>query len=173
MSREEHAREGAQVALPDDEILDVAVVRPRGSTAASVLGAAVGAVGGSVGGGNNPAAWGVVGGLVGERVNAANQGSYPSLVLALSPERLHVLGRAKTGLVGGWKQLHPVAHIDRSNLDVTTRRHGTVLIIGLTDTTTGNTLEVEAQNVGGLGLKDLLGAAPDGAQAGDASEETT
>jgi hypothetical protein len=28
MSREEHAREGAQVAVPDDEIVDVAVVMP-------------------------------------------------------------------------------------------------------------------------------------------------
>lgn len=51
----------------------------------------------------------------------------------------------------------PVAHIDRSNLSVSKKRHGTVLIIGLTDTTTGKVLEVEAQNVGGLGLKDLIG----------------
>ncbi|WP_282837734.1 hypothetical protein [Microbacterium flavum] len=88
---------------------------------------------------------------------AASRGSFPSLVLALTPARLHVLGRKSTGLVGGWKNLEPVAHIDRSNLSVSKKRHGTVLIIGLTDTTTGKVLEVEAQNVGGLGLKDLIG----------------
>ncbi|TQJ30636.1 hypothetical protein [Microbacterium sp. SLBN-146] len=153
MSREEHAREGAQAAIPDDEIVDVAVVMPRGSTFAGVLGAAAGVAGG----GSNTMAWGVAGGMIGERVNAASKGSYPSLVLALSPARLYVLGRRSTGLVGGWKNLHPVAHIERANLEVTKRRRGTVQVIGLTDTTTGTTLEVEAQAVGGLGLKDLLG----------------
>lgn len=154
MSREEHAREGAQAVIPDEEVLDVAVVMPRGSTFSGVLGAAAGVAGG---GGSNTMAWGVAGGMIGERVNAAAKGSYPSLVLALTPERLHVLGRKSTGLVGGWKDLHPVAHIERTNLDVAKRRRGTVLVIGLTDTTTGTTLEVEAQNIGGLGLKDLLG----------------
>ncbi len=153
MSREEHAREGAQAVIPDDEVLDVAVVMPRGSTFAGVLGAAAGVAGG----GSNTMAWGVAGGMIGERVNAASKGSYPSLVLALSPERLYVLGRKSTGLVGGWKNLHPVAHIERKDLEVTKHRRGTVQVIGLTDTTTGTTLEVEAQNLGGLGLKDLLG----------------
>lgn len=153
MSREEHAREGAQSVIPDEEVLDVAVVMPRGSTFAGVLGAGVGVAAG----GSNPTAWGVVGGMAGSRMNAASKGSYPSLVLALTPARLHVLGRAHTGLVGGWKNLHPVAHIDRENLEVSKHRRGTVLVIGLTDTTTQTTLEVEAQNVGGLGLKDLLG----------------
>jgi len=155
MSREEHAREGAQAVIPDDEVLDVAVVMPRGSTFAGVVGATAGmAAGGS---GNNAVAWGVTGSLIGERVNAASKGSYPSLVLALSPARLYVLGRKKTGLVGGWKKLQPVAHIERKDLAVTKHRRGTVLVIGLTDKSTGTTLEVEAQNVGGLGLKDLLG----------------
>lgn len=153
MSREEHAREGAQAVIPDDEVIDVAVVMPRGSTFAGVLGAAAGVVGG----GGNTTAWGVAGGMIGQRVSAASHGSYPSLVLALTPTRLHVLGRTSTGLVGGWKHLHPVAHIERADLEVTKHHSGTVLVIGLTDTTTGTTLEVEAQNIGGLGLKDLLG----------------
>jgi hypothetical protein len=165
MSREEHAREGAQAVIPDDEVLDVAVVMPRGSTFAGVLGAAAGVAGG---GGGNTMAWGVAGGMIGERVNAASKGSYPSLVLALSPERLYVLGRQSTGLVGGWRHLHPVAEIMRNDLEVTTHRHGTVLIIGLTDKTTNTTLEVEAQNVGGLGLKELLGeVAANGVPADD------
>jgi hypothetical protein len=153
MSREESAREGAQSVITDDEVLDVAVVMPRGSTFAGVLGATAGVAAG----GSNSTAWGVVGGMVGSRVNAASKGSFPSLVLALSPTRLYVLGREHTGLVRGFKNLHPVAHIERSNLEVTKHRRGTVLVIGLTDTTTGTTLEVEAQSIGGLGLKDLLG----------------
>ncbi|RKT36629.1 hypothetical protein DEU34_1147 [Microbacterium sp. AG1240] len=168
MSREEHAREGAQAVIPDDEVLDVAVVMPRGSTFAGVLGAAAGVAGG----GSNATAWGVAGGMIGERVNAASKGSYPSLVLALSAKRLYVLGRTSTGLVGGWKHLHPVAHIDRDHLEVTKHRRGTVLVIGLTDTTTGTTLEVEAQNIGGLGLKDLLGEVEaDGSTSVDADGE--
>lgn len=158
MTREDHAREGAQAVIPDDEVLDVAVVMPRGSTLAGVLGAAAGVVGG---GSSNTMAWGVAGGMIGQRVSAASHGSYPSLVLALSPSRLYVLGRTSTGLVGGWKNLHPVAHIERDNLEISKHRHGTVQVIGLTDKTTGTTLEVEAQNIGGLGLTDLLGEAED------------
>ncbi len=61
-------------------------------------------------------------------------------------------------MVGGWKHLHPVAHIERQNLDVTRHRHGTVRIIELTDTTTGNALEFEAMTIGGHGLEELLSA---------------
>lgn len=153
MSRESKAREGAQAAVPQDTILDVAVVMPRGSTFAGVLGAAAGVAGGAS---SNATAWGVAGSMIGERVNAASRGSYPSIVLALSPTRLHVLGRRSTGLVGGWKELHPVAYIERDNLSVERRRRGTVRIVELTDTSTGAALEVEAQNVGGLGLDALL-----------------
>ncbi|MBB3156907.1 hypothetical protein FHS07_000591 [Microbacterium proteolyticum] len=152
MSREEHAREGAQAAISDDDIVDVAVVMPRGSTKAGVLGAAVG-----VGfGGGNQMAWGVAGSMIGQRAHSASHGSYPSIVLALSSTKLYVLGRRSTGLVGGWKDLQPVAHIDRDRLAVERRHSGTVRVIELTDTTTGTTLEFEALNIGGLGLDDLL-----------------
>jgi hypothetical protein len=152
MSREEHAREGAKAVLPDEDVLDVAVVMPRGSTKAGVLGAAVG-----VGfGGGNQTAWGVAGGMLAQRAHSASHGSYPSIVLALTPTRLHVLGRSSTGVVGGWKNLHPVAYIERGNLTVSRRHSGTVRVIELTDSTTGATLEFEAQNIGGLGLNDLL-----------------
>ncbi|KQQ94183.1 hypothetical protein ASF62_08570 [Leifsonia sp. Leaf325] len=152
MSREESAREGAQAVVPDDEILDVAVVMPRGSTFSSVLGASAGVALG----GNNQTAWGVAGGMLAQRANSASKGSYPSIVLAASATRLYVLGRTSTGLVGGWKHLHPVTYIERANLAVERHQRGTVRVIGLTDTTTGTTLEFEAQNIGGLGLKDLL-----------------
>lgn len=155
MSRESNAREGAQAAVPTDQILDVAVVMPRGSTMSSLLGSTVGVVAG----GNNPTAWGVAGGMLGQRANSASHGSYPSIVLALSPTRLHVLGRRSTGLIGGWKTLQPVASIDRADLEVSRRRHGTVAILELTDRRTNTTLEFEAQTVGGLGLKDLLSSA--------------
>ncbi|MCI1020414.1 hypothetical protein HWD99_17445 [Microbacterium sp. C5A9] len=152
MSREEHAREGAQSVLVDDEVIDVAVVMPRGSTKSGVLGAALG-----VGlGGDNQMAWGVAGSMLAQRAHSASHGSYPSIVLAVSATKLYVLGRGKTGLVGGWKDLALVAHIDRADLKIDTRHSGTVRVIELTDTTTGNVLEFEAQNIGGLGLNELL-----------------
>ena len=154
MSREEHARAGAQAVIPDDTILDVAVVMPRGSTFASVLGAAAGASAGSALG--NPTAWGVTGGIVSQRIHSASKGSYPSIVLAVSADRLYVLGRRSTGLVGGWKDLHPVAQIERRHLAVARSHRGTVPVIELTDTTTGTTLEFEAAHIGTLGVKDLL-----------------
>ena len=164
MAREEHARDGARPSFQTRRsVLDVADVMPRGSTFASVLGAAAGVAGG----GSNTMAWGVTGGMIGERVNAASKGSYPSIVLALSPTRLYVLGRKRTGLVGGWKDLHPVAHIERDDLEVKRRRRGTVSVLELTDKTTSTTLEFEAQNIGGLGLKELL------ADIGGETKETT
>jgi len=150
MAREEHAREGAQVAVPDDEILDVAVVRPRGSTLSGVIGAVIGM------GDNRGAAWGVAGGMIGQRINSAAKHSYPSIVLAVSPTKLYVLGRDTTGLVGGWKDLEPVTYIDRANLAFDRRHHGATPVLELTDITTGTTLEFEPQAIGDLGLKDLL-----------------
>lgn len=67
-----------------------------------------------------------------------------------------MLGRHRTGLVGGWKELEPVAHIERGNLSVARSRHGTVPIIALTDQTTGTTLEFEGMHIGGMGLDELL-----------------
>lgn len=93
--------------------------------------------------------------MLAQRAHSAAHGSYPSIVLALSEARLYVLGRPRTGL-GGWKDLHKVAQIDRSNLEVTRHRRGTVQVIELTDATTGTTLEFEKQNIGNLGLNDLL-----------------
>jgi len=157
---EKHARDGAQVAVGDDEILDVAIVMPRGSTLAGVMGAAAG-----VGlGGANSTAWGVGGGVLAQRAHSAAHGSYPSIVLAVSETRLYVLGRERTG-VGGWKNLHLVAHIDRSALTVRRHRRGTVQVIELTDSTTGTTLEFEKQNIGNLGLNDLLEQLREGPQS--------
>jgi hypothetical protein len=158
MSSEEHAREGAQSVIPDDEILDVAVVEPRGSTMATMLGTAAGL---GLGGGSNQAAWGIGGGMLAQRANSTAEGSYPSIVLALSATRLYVLGRTSTGVVGGWKHLHRVAYIERDDLAVTRDKHGTVRIIQLTDTTTGKTLEFEAAPIGNHGIEELLGALDD------------
>lgn len=154
MSQEQHAREGAQSVVPDEQILDVAVVRPKGSMFAGVVGTVVGMSAGNAMG--NAGAWGVAGGMLAQRAGSASQGSYPSIVLAATPDKVHILGRSKTGLVGGWKHLHPVAHIDRANLQVDHHRRGAVIVLKLTDTTTNTTLEFESQNIGGLGLKEFL-----------------
>jgi hypothetical protein len=155
MSSEDTARAGAQAVIPDDEILDIAVVMPRGSTLAGVFGAAAGV---GTGSSNSTMAWGIAGGMLAQRANSAAKGSYPSIVLALSPTRLYILGRSRTGVVGGWKHLHPVAHIERQNLEIKRHKHGTVRVIELTDTTTGNALEFEVMTIGGHGLGELLDA---------------
>ncbi|MET0296304.1 MAG: hypothetical protein ABWY55_09420 [Microbacterium sp.] len=150
MSKEEKARDGAQAVVPDDEILDVALVQARGAATSGILGAVVGMSG------NRGAAWGFAGAAIGQRINASSKGVYPTYVLAVSATKLYVLGRHKSGSVGGWKKLEPVAQIDRTNLAVARQRHGTVSALELTDTSTGSTLEFEPQHIGGLGLKDLL-----------------
>ena len=150
MSKEEKAREGAQPVISDGQVLDVAVVEARGSTTSGVLGAILGM------GGNRGVAWGFAGAAIGERINAASKDGYPTYVLAVTPTKLYILGRQKAGTVGGWKKVEPVTYIERSNLSVNRRHHGTVSVLELTDTTTNTTLEFEPHLIGNLGLKDLL-----------------
>ncbi|MET0813118.1 MAG: hypothetical protein ABWY03_08690 [Microbacterium sp.] len=150
MAKEEKAREGAQAVIPDDEIIDVALVQARGAATSGILGAVVGMSG------NRGAAWGFAGAAIGQRINASAKGVYPTYVLAVSATKLYILGRHKSGSVGGWKKVEPVTQIDRSNLTVARKRHGTTSVIELTDTSTGTTLEFEPQHIGGLGLKGLL-----------------
>ncbi|WP_263092107.1 hypothetical protein [Curtobacterium sp. RIT-PI-V] len=151
MSRETHAREGAEKAT-GDHILDVALVSPKGSTFARVLGATAGAGLG----GNNGASWGVAGALIADRLSSTAHGTDPTTVLAIAEDKLHILGRDATGIVGHGKDLELVATIPRSSLAVERHHRGTTLAIELTDTTTGVTLEFEARPLGNLGVKDLL-----------------
>lgn len=151
MSREKSAREGAEQAT-GDHIDDVALVAPRGSTFARVLGATAGmGIGGS-----NAASWGVAGALIADRLSSAASGSDPSIVLATSKDTLYVLGRNSTAVVGHWKDLELVASIPRARLAVERQHRGTTLAIELTDTDTDVTLEFEARPLGNLGVKDLL-----------------
>lgn len=151
MSRETNAREGAAQAT-GDVIDDVALVAPRGSTFARVLGATAG-----VGlGGTNSASWGVAGALIADRLSSQASGSDPSIVLAISKDNLHVLGRNSTAVVGPWSDLELVASIPRPRLAVERHHRGITLVVELTDTETGVTLEFEARPFGNLGVKDLL-----------------
>lgn len=147
---EEKAREGAQAVIGDDEVLDIAVVEARGSTFAGIVGAVAGM------GGNRGVAWGVAGAAIGERINGAMKGGFASYVLAVTPTKLYILGREKTGRIGGWKKLALVTHIDRDNLSVKRGHHGAVSVLELTDTTTDTTLEFEPHVLGNFGLTDLL-----------------
>jgi hypothetical protein len=149
--REDSARAGASRAVGQD-VLDVALVSPRGSTFARVLGASAG----SALGGSNQASWGVAGALIADKLNSRAAGSDPTTVLALTEDKLHVLGRNSTALVGHWDDLQIVATILRSTLAVARHHRGTTLVVELTDTTTGVTLEFEARPLGNLGVKDLL-----------------
>jgi hypothetical protein len=157
MSREEKALAGVSQAIPDDTIQDVALVSPRGSTRAGAIGAALGgAIGGQLGGAGVTGAWQSLGYLAGQR-RAADQAGMPgTLVLAASPSTVYALGRARLGLVGGWRDLTPLVKIERRHLRVEHRLRGVVMQIDLTDTTTGSTLKVEARLLGNLGVTDFL-----------------
>ena len=156
MSRETHARQGAQQAIGDDEILDVALVAPSGSTFTRMLGAAVGGgVGQSAG---QPVAWAVAGTVLAERIHGKKEGTALSIVLAISATTLYVLGRDSTAVVGHWEDLDLLAHIAREHLQVTTHHRGPVLVIDLTDTTSDATFTFESRPVGDLDTKGLLRA---------------
>jgi hypothetical protein len=156
LSRENKARAGVSQVIPDDTIQDVALVYPRGSTRSGAIGAALGGALGSQIGGASTGAWQALGYLAGERVAADQAGTPGTLVLAVSPSTLYVLGRHRLGLVGGWRTLTPLAKIDRRHLLVEHRRRGLVKQIDFTDTTTGSKLEVEARLLGNLGVTDRL-----------------
>ena len=151
MSRESSAREGAEQAT-GEAIIDVALVSPKGSTFARILGAGAGT---GIGGANT-ASWGVAGAMIADRLTSQKTGEDPTTVLALSADKLHILGRDSTALVGHWKDLEHVASIPRDSLSVARHRQGTTLAIELTDITTGVTLEFEARPIGNLGVEDLL-----------------
>lgn len=151
MSRESSAREGAEQAT-GERIIDVALVSPRGSTFARVLGAGAG----TGIGGTNAASWGIAGAMIADRLSSQKAGVDPTTLLALSEHNLHILGRDSTALVGHWNDLERVASIARNSLSVARHHQGTVLAIELTDISTGVTLEFEARPIGNLGVKDLL-----------------
>ena len=154
MSREDSALAAVKALIPDDEILDVALTYPRGYTKAQAVGLLAGGVIGS--GGDFQAVGAVVGGMVGGSIFSNLKDVPKSIVLAVSPSTVYVLGRDTQALVGHWDILEPMLKFDRAHLLVEVKQTLATLNITLVDTEHDATLELEAKRMGTLGVKGLL-----------------
>ena len=154
MSREDSALAAVKALIPDDEILDVALTYPRGYTKAQAVGLLAGGVIGS--GGDFQAVGAVVGGMVGGSIFSNLKDVPKSIVLAVSPTTVYVLGRDTQALVGHWDILEPMLKFDRARLLVEVKQTLATLNITLVDTEHDATLELEAKRMGTLGVKGLL-----------------
>ena len=154
MSREESALEAVQALIPDDTILDVALVHPRGYTQAQGAGMAVGSL---VGFGTDFQGLGaVLGGMAGGKVFGNLKELPRSFVLAVSPTTVYTFGRDTQALVGHWDEMVKMVKFDRSTLLVSVHQKLATLEITLTDTEHNASLELEAKRLGNLGVKGLI-----------------
>jgi len=154
MSQESEARAAVQALIPDDEIIDVALVYPRGTTRAQGAGMAVGGLAGM--GSSFQGVGLVVGSVVGGKIFSDAKELPFSFVLAISPTTVYVLGRDTQVLIGGWDKLQPMIKFDRSTLRVEVHQTLVTLEITLVDTEHDATLELEAKRLGSLDVKALL-----------------
>lgn len=154
MSQESKARAAVQALIPDDEILDVALTYPRGYTKAQAVGLTAGGVMGF--GGDFQAVAAVAGGMIGERIFSNLKEVPQSIVLAVSPTTVYVLGRDTQAVVGHWDILQPMLTFDRSSLSVEVKQNRATLDITLVDTENEATLELEAKRIGSLDAKALI-----------------
>lgn len=147
---DEHAAlKGAQEALPGETITDIAVVFPPGTMSAQLGGAAAGAV---LGGSNMAGVGNAAANIALDRGEAA-----ASVVLALTPSALHLLGRHRVAPFGSFRHLEPLATIPRSDLKVT-RESGTVTSsLMITNTRTGEEYHYEVKPLGS-GVSGLIKA---------------
>ena len=154
MTQESEARAAVQALIPDDEIIDVALVYPRGTTRAQGAGMALGGVAGM--GSSFQGVGMIVGSVVGGKIFSDAKELPASFVLAISPTTVYVLGRDTQVLIGGWDKLQPMVKFDRSKLRVEVHQTLVTLEITLVDTEHDATLELEAKRLGSLDVKALL-----------------
>lgn len=157
VSREGKALDGVRRAIPDDEIIDVALTYPRGTTLAEGEGMALGGLAsGAMSGGTLTGAGQAGGFMAGDALISAASGLPPSIVIAVSATTVYTLGRYTTSPFGNWNDLVPLGRFDRSTLRVDHRRSGALIEIRLTDVAHDTTLIVEAKPVGNLGVTNVL-----------------
>ena len=154
MSQESKARAAVQALIPDDEILDVALTHPRGYTRSQAVGAAAGGVIGF--GGDFQGAAAVIGGMASSKIFSNMKQLPQSVVLAVSPTTVYVLGRDTQAVVGHWDKLQPMIKFDRASLSVEVKQTLATLDITLVDTQNDATLELEAKRLGTLDVKALI-----------------
>jgi hypothetical protein len=153
MSREQSAHDAVQRLIPDDTILDVALMYPRGFTRAQAVGAAAG---GLLGSGSDFVGVGLaLGTVAGGKLFGSLKEVPSSIVLAVSDSAVYTLGRDRMGLVGGWDTLVKMVKFDRRALRVHVRS-GVTIEVTLTDTEHDVSLELEAKRLGNLGVKALV-----------------
>ena len=154
MSREQSALEAVQALIPDDTILDVALVHPRGYTKAQGVGMSTGAL---IGFGSDFQGLGaVLGGMAGGKIFGNLKELPRSFVLAVSPTTLYTFGRDSQAEFGHWDQMVKMVKFDRSTLLVSVHQKLATLEITLTDTVHDASLELEAKRLGNLGVKELV-----------------
>ena len=172
VSQEDNARAAVKALILDDEILDVALTYPRGYTKSQAVGLAAGGVIGF--GGDFQGVAAVVGGMVGGKIFSNLKEVPRSIVLAVSPTTVYVLGRDTQALVGHWDILQPMLKFDRAHVHVEVVQTLATLNITLVDTEHGATLELEAKRMGTLGVKALIELLTDSDQQLDTAvrEET-
>jgi hypothetical protein len=154
VSQESKARAAVQALIPDDEIIDVALTYPRGYTKSQAVGMAAG---GAIGFGSDfQGAAAVVGSLVGGKIFSNLKELPQSVVLAVSPTTVYVLGRDTLAAIGHWDKLQPMIKFDRASLSVEVKQTLATLNITLVDTDHDATLELEAKRLGTLDVKALI-----------------
>ena len=143
------ALKGAAEAVPNDTIIDVAIVFPDGTTAAQLGGTGAGAVaGGLLGSANAAGGLAGVGSLAAEHELEKEGGDAASVVLALSESTLYLLGRHRIGALASFKNLTVIASIPRADAKVETAHAGIVHSVKITDSASGQVYEYEAKPMG-------------------------
>ena len=154
MSREQSALEAVRALIPDDHILDVALVHPRGLTKSQAVGMAAGS---AIGFGSDFQGLGaVLGASAGGKVFGNLKELPRSFVLAVSDTTVYTFGRDTTAIVGHWDEMVKMVKFDRSTLLVSVHQRVATLEITLTDTEHDVSLELEAKRLGNLGVKAVI-----------------
>lgn len=157
MLDERQALEGAQEAVGNDKVLEVAIAFPVGTTrkqaGAYAEGDAVGAVAGILGklgplGAANAAVGSSgIAGLVNQRKMEEEEPA-ASIVLALTGSKLYLLGRHKLGPLASFKNMTVMHELNRADLTVDYEPAGVTKHLILNDTETGESFTYEVKPLG-------------------------
>lgn len=164
MLDERAARKGAQAAVGAEPVEDIAIAFPVGTTHAQAVGAlggdAVGAVSSIVTNLSSTAAAGVTGGggnlgmLIAQRRLEKTEPA-ASIVLALTPSSLYLLGRRHIGPLASFKNLEVIHKIPRGRVETSLTPNGVTRHLTIVDDEDGSQFVYEVKPLGS-GIKRLL-----------------
>ncbi|WRS29746.1 hypothetical protein U6G28_09495 [Actinomycetaceae bacterium MB13-C1-2] len=157
MLDEREALKGAQEAVGDDKVIEVAIAFPVGTTRkqagaygeGDAVGAVAGVLGklGPLGMANAAAGAGSIAGLINQR-RMEEEEPAASIVLALTDTKLYLLGRHKLGPLASFKNLTVMEALDRASLTVDFEPAGVTKHLILNDSETGETFTYEVKPLG-------------------------